>query len=57
MGLYFFLRYGIASLAFIGWFFYQKQFNRRTWAELKPDAIAITCFIAVWFSITYWVMS
>lgn len=57
MGLYFFLRYGIAGLAFVAWLFYKKQFKQKQWADLKPDIIAVTFFIAVWMGISYWAMN
>jgi len=57
MGIFFFLRYGIASFAFAGWLLYQKLYLRKRWAELKPDAMAIVFFIIIWMGIAYRVMN
>jgi hypothetical protein len=57
MGSYFFFRYGMVSFAFVGWLLYQRGVKRKSWKDLKGDAIAILFFIAVWIGISYWVMS
>jgi hypothetical protein len=51
---YFFLRYGIASLAFLGWLFYQVEFKKKEWKDMKSDATIILIFVLVWVGIFWW---
>ena len=52
--MYFFLRYGMISLLFIGWLLYQLFAKRKKWSELSADAITIAFFVVAWCLIAYW---
>jgi hypothetical protein len=55
--MYFFLRYGIVSIALLAWLYYQLVFKKREWNEIKDDGLAILFFTAVWVAISWLIFS
>ena len=41
------------SVAFVGWVIYQLLVRKKRFREISNDVMAITFFIAVWFTIFY----
>lgn len=57
MSMYFFLRYGLVAIAFLGWIFYQLAVKKKSWRDIQSDVIAIVFFIIVSAGIFYWLFA
>ena len=52
--MYFFLRYGMINILFVGWLLYQLLLKRKKWGDLSGEAVTIAFFVIVWCLIAYW---
>jgi hypothetical protein len=45
------------SIALVGWVVYQLAIRKKGFSEISNDILAILFFVAVWFSLCYWLLN
>jgi hypothetical protein len=46
----------LASVAFVGYIFYQTGIEKKKFADIQQDMMAVAFFIAVWLGIYYFLI-